>query len=76
MAMRPGYQQGGFQNCSPKNARENFDKSFQKSHECSRAFSYLEKKIMNAREHFPIWKKKRADFQFIYFCPLYINIVY
>jgi hypothetical protein len=47
-----------FQNCSPKNAREHFVKCCQKSHECSRAFSYLKKKVTNAREHFPIWKKK------------------
>ncbi len=38
------------------------------------------KKVMNDLEHFPIWKKnhkwRRADFQFIYFYSLYINIVY
>ena len=47
-----------FTKCDPKNAREHFDESCQKSHKCSRAFSYLEEKVMNARENFPIWKKK------------------
>ncbi len=41
---------GGFTKCSPKNAREHFDESCQKSHKCSRAFSYLEKKVINDRE--------------------------